>query len=432
MGFGVFAKIILASICVATSASTVTAVERLNLKEALRYAIANSPELSSEQRRAEIRRAEVKSARSRFLPSLDLESTHGVWKGYPPTPTDPWSSAVSVRLTENLYDNHESINAFRIALLNEEYATLSANRARDKLVLDVLSEFYRYSLARHLHEARIAQLKILKTQLQSVSSHYRDGMRTRKDYLRFRTEVQRNEIDTRNVQVSAEQSGNELRRLLGATPDRPIQFAESAPGDLSVVPGDAPTPEGTYEFRLAKIQYDVTPIETYRAERKFWPQINLTTSVVYQNSSYLGSGNAFRTNENYYWNALVTLNFNLLDWGIRTRDIAIAQERQLIQENEVARTRNEMRATTESLILNLGQLKANHDSTRELLEAEQETYRTIEREYQEGKVAYLDMITSLKALLDARIQLLTVQFQLAEGLAKYHYYRGKLHETMAL
>ena len=420
------------SILLASSA-TIAAPEKLTLTNALRYALQNSPELDSQTKYRAIREFERQSAVAKFLPSIDLTGAHGIAKTYPMNPTDPWSSSMGLTLTENLYDNGRSIANLRISDLNEQYSALNAVKTRDKLILEVTNEFYNLSLLHKLFAVRGEQLRLLQQRLGSVDNQYHQGLRTRIDFLRFRTEVQRTEIDFRNSDVAIHNSENALRKLIGRTVDStPVEFQIGEPPTFGAMPAVELEVENTFEVRLAKIQTAISPLQTSLVERKFWPQIDLTAGGNYQNLSYLGSNQAFSTNQTYGWNALVTLNFNLLDWGIRSRDVAIAQNQQSIQENQLRQTRLELKETLGNLNLELAQVKANCDATKELQDAEQETYRIIQQQYSEAKVSYLDLITSLKSLLNAKAEFFTAHFQLAQSLAKYNYHLGNLYEAMAL
>lgn len=54
----------------------------------------------------------------------------------------------------------------------------------------------------------------------------------------------------------------------------------------------------------------------------------------------------------------------------------------------------------------------------------------IAKKYREGKVPYLDYITSINELLDARIQNSTAYFDSLQALSKKRYYEGTLYDSL--
>lgn len=405
--------------------------EVLTLKEAVQRALENSPTIVAERATLQIRKSERENAGARWFPSLDLISNHGVQKSSPGLPNDPWVSSFGLSLTENLYDNHETITQQKITSLNEEIAQISNTRAKEQLSLDVAAEFYRFSLAKELIALKQQQLELIKKQFVSVSSQYKQGMGTRKDFLRLSTQVKRGEIELRNAENSALGSSVELRRLIGADIQSEVGFQPlSSTEALPVVPTAPPAIEKLFDVQMADKRRAVGPLNVYLAQRKYWPQLNLKSEAYYRNSDYLGPSAGFGANENYGWSAALQLSFNLLDWGIRDRDIQIARSGALIQEADLQKAKLQGNAQLKRLMLDIGQLKRNYDLARELRAAEEETYKVIRGDYEQGKVPYLDLITALKDFLESRSQVLTAHFGLLEAIAKHQFYGGELYETV--
>src|SRR5690606_21880119 len=112
----------------------------------------------------------------------------------------------SLSLTETLYDNGESITKHRIALLQEEIARESLYRSRDRLLLDVASAYYQHSVAKKALEIQQEQHAVLKLQVELVKESYRHGVKSRKDYLRFQTQLNRSDIDLLSARVALHKS----------------------------------------------------------------------------------------------------------------------------------------------------------------------------------------------------------------------------------
>jgi outer membrane protein TolC len=102
----------------------------------------------------------------------------------------------------------------------------------------------------------------------------------------------------------------------------------------------------------------------------------------------------------------------------------------MIADNNLHATELQVGADVKTLMLTLDEEKANYALTQELLSGEQTSYGVILQDYEEGRSPYLDLITSLSDLLDAKVRVFNAYYGLAQDLAKFHYYDGNLYETI--
>ena len=79
---------------------------------------------------------ELSNAKSAFLPSLDLTSTHGLGANRPQSVTSPWSSSLGLSLTQNIYDNHKSIFNFQIQDFKQQAALATLRQAKNHAAVD--------------------------------------------------------------------------------------------------------------------------------------------------------------------------------------------------------------------------------------------------------------------------------------------------------
>jgi outer membrane protein TolC len=421
---------------------TMIAAALLTLAEAVRYAAEHSPQLDTARRSAAIASSQYTSSWARFLPSLDLKSSTGInrQKQYGLYTSDnPWTSDLNVALTETLYDNGATITQFRIADLTNDSAALAFLTARDKLALDVMTAFYQLSLNIILADTRQEQLKTLVHQFTAVAAQYRQGMKTRQDYLRFKTQVGRAQIEALNAENAITTAREELRRLIGAplpssagnaaAPD----FNPVRPEHLDVaraVPQAAPSFEKNYQYRAAQLQYRINDLNETFAHRKYWPQVAVSAGGVYDNSGFVGSGQPFNTNNLVGWNAQLTLTYNIWDWGIRRRDVEIAEQNRGISDDAQGTALLQLNAGIRELMVELGRLRDNYKLTEEVLQLSEESYAFLNEQYRLGKIAYLDLITALGDLLDARVAFHTAYFDILRNVAQYRYYEGTLYDSI--
>lgn len=408
--------------------------ESLQFKQALEYALQHSPELDSASRELNASELERKSGISRFLPSLDLAATHGLEDERPSFGDSPWESDLTLSLTETLWDNGVSLTRYRIARVGNEQAGIRFRQTRDRILRDVGSEFFRYSLTLKLLEIRQSQFDLLKKQYELTSQQYHQGLKTRRDFLRFKTELGRAEIDMLNARNTVTRSEQELKRLLSVplgSATAPLSFVpeESLPA-LDRLPRQAPKLESHATYRLAELERETQSLEASLLTRRYWPELTLSSGVTYRATDYLGQNDVTVANDQLGWNALLTLRYNLWDWGIRRRDRTVAEERRRIQSNELETELLSLRSEIERLMLSLEQFRSNFKLSQELLKLEQDNMRLLETEYRNGKVSYLDYINSLENLADARIKYYSALYELKQGLLAHGYHEGTLYESI--
>ncbi|OFZ15736.1 MAG: hypothetical protein A2Z20_05225 [Bdellovibrionales bacterium RBG_16_40_8] len=406
----------------------------LTLKQAIEYAIQHSHTLNSASHEVFIADFEKENAKSRFLPSLDLTAKHGIEDSSPSTRVTPWASELSLGLTETLYDNGNNITQYQISKLKKAQTEISYRKEKDLLCRDVGLEFLQYSLTTKLLKIQKDQYGLIKKQYESISGQYHQGMKTRKDFLRFKTQVSRSDIDLVTARNVVEKSKRELKRLL-AVPIESTDELDFVPDeekfDAGKLPKNAPSLEQHYDFRIAILKKEVNELEASLVRKKYWPEVSLTTGINYGSSNYIDTGSSVEDNDQVGWNALITLKYNLLDWGIRRRDSEIAAQRKAIQGNELDNNLLSVRSEVERLMLDLKQLSENFKLSDELLALEQNNLKLLEQEYRNGKVQYLDLITGLKDLADAKIKYFTAFYDLKRALLTYWYHEGKLYESIA-
>jgi len=404
----------------------------LNLRDAILYAAKNSPALDSAEREALIISLEKRSAGAAFLPTLDLNSTHGLRKTFPRTETNPWVSSLSLDLNETLYDNGQSITRFRTAKLREEESRIRFLQTRDRLFLEIALEFYRHGQAVKNFEIQKEQHEVLRKQYQLTESGYRQGIKTRKDFLRFKTQLSRSEIDLVNSSENVNRSRQELRRLLGvplASADQP-DFVVDESKPRQVEPAQIPL-EGHRDYEISQIQEKIDRLEEIQSRRRLWPELSLTAGASYGSSGYIGPGSGrFTERDSANWNASLGLKYNLLDWGTRSRDAQIAFERREIAGNTRTNQLLSLRLELDRLTTDFRQLKENFRLGEELLNLERRNFEVLASDYRQGKADYLDYITSLRELAAAKTSYYSSLFDLKRGILSQKFHQGTLYETI--
>jgi len=408
----------------------------LSLSEAVRYAAENAPGLAIERTTEEIRVLEERNSRYKLLPNLDLTTTNGL-RGTSSdrgaSPTQPWSSLLMLSLIEYLYDNGESLTRIRIASLKSERARLSVLKTREELSLQVAQEFYLYSLSNELIEVKRQQKISIEKQYASLSQEYLQGFKTKQDYLRLKARLQRSVLDVLAAESKRDQAEIQLNKILGVQSEdgKKLKFIPLRASDmLKKIPETLPVLENTYLYRIQQLDAQIDDKTVDLSRRKIWPEASLSSGVTYQFQDYLNAPTGYASSSTN-WNVLLTLTYKIWDWGNLRRDASIAQSKALNEAHDRKKNWFEQRAKIEVLGEEMQRLSSSFSLQKELLAMEDETYTRLSANYREGKIPYLDLITGMDNLLDARVNYYTIYFNLLSKFAEYQSYEGKLYETLA-
>ena len=408
------------------------AVQTFDLKSAIQYAFENSPQFDSLKRERDITTLAKKSAKARWFPSLDFEATHGLEEENPRLESTPWKSELSFTLTENIYDNGVISTNYRIATLNQDIAELRFIDLKNQFSLDLAKAYLRYSLNIKLLEIQEKQFKLISKQYELTSREYRNGIRTKKDYLRFKTQVSRTEIDLINSRSEVEKSKETIQSLMGMGLD-PSATVNFIPVPIEGVYAELDLPVGMEKhllYQAAQMQKKVNELTADLTRRKQYPEFFLSAGANYTSSDYIDTNRSISDNERTSWNALLTVRYNFLDWGTRSRDAEIAAQRAIIENNELDTRLLTLRADLNQLKIDNNLIQRNFKLAGELFSLEKENLSLIEREYRNGNVSYLDLITGLSDFADAERKYYSASRDLVSARFTLLYHQGRLYEEL--
>ncbi|MBL7544542.1 MAG: TolC family protein [Bdellovibrionaceae bacterium] len=431
-----FARIVLMGCSsVALGAALVpSTTQKITFKDAIEMVVQKSPTLNKSKIEVELRDLEYQNASSAFLPSLDFTTNHGLRDNRPSIYNNIYGSDLNLQLTENLYDNGISSTKYESAKIQKEIAYFNYQNERDKIVLELALRYMHYSLAKSLADVQQQQFNIVNKQYQSVFNQYQQGVKTRRDYLRFKTELRRAEIDLQASVVNTEKYRLELMSLLGfemtGPLDKPFDFIpiEIKKESIALIPAQEPNLVQHPRYRIADLQKKVYENDVYIIKRSYWPELALNASATYHSGDYAADNVRLTDNQTTSWNVLLTMKFNVWDWGLRRRNISIAAVRKTQAENTIAADLNDFSSENKKLMLDLQQSSKKYSLAQELLDLENMSFQFLDSEYRSGKSSYLDIIVGLRDLLSAKVQMYTSYYDLRGQLLKYRYHEGTLYE----
>jgi outer membrane protein len=404
-----------------------------DLKDAVNYAIENSPESKSARDTLKIAELEKESSLRNFFPSLDFTSTHGISDTDPRTKAKPWASQFELSLTESIYDNGINQNKYNTAKERLAAENLKYENQKNKITLQITNQYLNYVLKLQLSEINSRQYEYVKKQYDLTAKYYYQGMKTKKDYLRFKTQLSRSQINLANAINDAKLAKIELTKAIGINSSsaadlefKKIVIDDLSPEGLLTIPALAEHPL----YQTSVIAKKVNELKAELEQKDQFPQISVSTGITYGSSDYLGTGDRYTDNDQIGWNALVTIKYNLWDWGIRDRNSQIAQLNRHVADNDLDSDILQLDSELRQLEITKLETKNNYALAKELLGYETESRDNIQMEYKNGKASFLDLISSLDDFADAETKFLTAAKDLKQTHFEILYHQGKLYDQI--
>lgn len=433
MFFGVALILCLNLLSATEFPSAKTSFTTVNLAQAVEKSLSQSPVLLASKNALQVADLELKNIFSNFLPSVDMSASHGFKKTDPEVFTAsskiPNVSRATVTLSENLYDNGETYKKYQIAKLKQQIAKLNYQKNKAQIVKSVTLAYYRYVLATQNLIYITRNHQELERLSRLLMNQFQQGIKTKKDYLGFKTRAQRGRLDVLSAERQVAGSRHALLVEMGLSPDEKIQFDETV---KLILPKDALTvdigPEDLYEFQLKTLDNQVSQLQVDLQKRVLWPEISLVAAASYGSSDYINTQTSWNDNDASEWSVLLNLKFNLIDWGVRSRNIQIAKLNQHSLDqanlNNVLSAQNEL----EEFKTEVKHSQEHYQIAKELQKLEEDSFKMLERDYRSGQTTYLELVTGLANLLDAQSRGQNADYKQAELYLKWKYYKGILSE----
>ncbi len=400
--------------------------KRFDVAATLHLALEHSSEVQSALNAQQMRELELRNAGVAFLPTLDFDFRSGFQRNDPDTLDSPWVNEANLQLNQSLYDNGVSLVRQKIARVLLEMAQKKYAVERERVSFAVLERYAQYSQAVYVSKLSEERLAILREQLRSMSHQYEQGVKPKKDLVRLQTEVERAELDRAQTSGLLQKNKIDLRELLGIPhaieTDQllnfvPLEIAEkkvSPTGGPSVVHHDHEEfkKKEAREFNLEvfRLESQVQRLETNTFAPRFLPELYLSLGGTYHNGDFVGIGDAVNRTD-WSWNTFLTLKFNLMDWGLRHRNLQLAEMKFIEKERALQKEQLRLDSEIEKVLLDSDLSIRKLDLSRKILSLEEQNFKMLELEFRNGKVSSLEVIYSLRELINARTQFYTQYFE---------------------
>ncbi len=396
----------------------------------------NSPVIQRAKNDAEIAELELKNAKWAMFPQLNLESKLGLIGEDPNSRATPWFSELNLSLRQVFWDedNNSNLSRYKREKRKWERVKLDSEYKRDEQILKVVHAYFDWSSSLELREIDENKRDLLRRQFNVLEAQYKQGLKTKRDVLRIETEIKRLEIDILRRDNEVDLNFQKVASHVGLTKKdldaEDIEGEEAKP--FGVLKGEATEIKLT-DHRKSKIfalREEEARYETQLFERKIWPRLTLENEIKYNNNAYVDTNVPVGGNDRLTWQSMLILRYPLWDFGTKKREWEIARVKERSIRAEDQQGLLELAVELRDVFLKLRENRENVRATRELLVLEQQSYSILEAEYRNGRAAYLDLITNLNSLIDARSKFMTSYFGFKKQQMLYSFHKGELYEDL--
>lgn len=414
----------------------VHAGQTLTLAQCLQQGLEHNPTLQASRFRTDAADRDVKVARADFLPALTSSYTVSRIASITaegPTDVDYLDQdvhAASVKLTQILYAGSRIVNAHDKAKMLELAMQADLELARLELVYNIESTFYKVMKARQDVVTATESVTRLRESVKAAESFFEQQLVPKVELLSARVDL----ADAESQQGVARNNENRQRVALFALMNLPMDPETVFVEDHQALVRRQPSFDDCYALALADrpdmrsltYQREAASKQSAIALGKYLPVLRLEGGYYdqdrdYTNPGFTGVSSYDRDQANSYWQAGVTLSWDLFDGGrawyeSEKFDLEAQRLGALRQEAE-----NTIATGIRKALYAMAEAEQRLGGSTEALAAATENYAAEQNRLKAG-------VSTITALLDAQSRLVrarvnqsnaTLDYQLAQSELKY-------------
>ncbi len=382
------------------------------VKEAVRFALANSPDTRITLERIRGAEAAVVAAQSAWYPQLELSAGYsrtdnpmysfgnilnqGQFNNTidfnDPGTTDELNLTGEVRY--RIYNGGSDMAAIRAARAGREASGFEQQAVQQRLGFEVVRSFYSIVQAEENVQARESSLAAIRASLSAARARFEAGDLLRADLLSLEVQESRASENLIRAKHGLELARRGFLNLLGL--ERGEVTIDTAQESDQVVP-EQPDYAGRPELQRLDAALEAAEAQVRRARGGYYPSADVFGSYrVEKGFEYDdGSGNS--------WMAGVKVNYNLFNGHRTSAEIARAQARAAELRQQRQKLELAFNYEIEQATLALHQAEERLEVTRKMVEQADESARLSRERFKEGVILASDLIEVENRLTDARV-----------------------------
>ncbi len=397
--------------------NTVSAQQKLTLKEALNYAIQNSVKVRKAKLDIDGGRYKTQEIRAQALPQITGNAgltynpiigklvanlggqTQSIQLG------ENWNSSAGIQLSQQLF-NQTVFTGLQAARSSEEYYNLTSQLTEEQIIELVANNYYQVLVNRQQLNVIDTNIKNVKTIEKIIATQFQNGLAKKID-------VDRIKVNLTNLQTQRDQTLNAITQLenqlkfsMGMPVNTEINLPKTELTEVSQLPQftDSISLDNRTEIKLLDTQDKLYWLQRKAYVSEYFPSLALTGNYTY--SSQSGGFDFLKSNPNAiaFGASAVGLTlkvpiFNgfLTRSKIRQADVDIQKAKEDRREST-----NALNMAYENAKIQLRNSLSTITAQKQNAELADEIYRSTQNNYNNGLANLTDLLDTETALTEAQ------------------------------
>ncbi|MFN8370009.1 MAG: TolC family protein [Bacteriovoracaceae bacterium] len=404
--------------------------QKLSFNSGLNKLLEESKPIQIKSIEKEIAALKFSKAYSPFLPKLNFSTVNGL-KSTIPSSEDlryekPYTSTLNLSLSTNLYNNGNDLLEFDKKEYEKKLAIKEWENLKNEEILKYVIQYLKYSYQTELVKIHKSQQILLTKQYNQIKDKYERGIKPYKDFLRVKTDLMRETVTGQELDRTLEEIKKDLKLLVGVDNEDfvPLEIKKS----LILKYPNLKIDKGDLRKEIINLKNNINNYQVKLSENKIGPELTLNSGVDYNINNYIKKSASLNQLDKTEWNVLLTLKINLWDnfESANEKKIIYAERNKFIKEQE--QNNNEYEMKIERNLSKMEQAKTNFELNEKLLTLEIENFNSVEKEFYNGKMSYLDYTSALKDLQKTKSSYTQTYYDLLESMSNYYFYKDKIYE----
>jgi len=398
------------------SSFSANAQERLSLKDAINYALANKADAKKAKLNVENSENQIAEVRSRALPQISVQGTlthnpklqqMALTMNGQSTIIEmgqKWNALGNVVLTQNLFD-YSVFTGLKAAKTTREFYKVNEQLTQEQVIEAVAKSYYQIFITEQKLETISQTLENTIKVQNTVQGLFDNGLAKKVDLDRIKVTVVNLTSSKQQLENAVALQENSLKFLIGMPINTPITLVEE---DVQITPvlTEAPDVKQLTAYQALETQKQLLVYNKASIKAAYYPTLSLSG-----NYSYQGLGNKFplsnaKPADGVYWMNFASVNLNLnipIFTGFRTRSQVRQAQNQLdVLEVDMKETEQALNLAFENAKTQLNNNVITIESQKKNVLLAQEVLDNTQNNYINGLASLTDLIEAENALADAK------------------------------
>lgn len=325
-----------------------------------------------------------------------------------------------IRAEQPVFMGGKIASAYRMSLAGKDIARLNRHLVRTEIIVETDEAYWQHLKAVESRKVALAFREVVNELLHNVENACKAGMKTKNDLLKVQVQVNRAELQLRQVENAIRLSRMNLCRVMGMPLASEIEIAESLDGNPAEVSRtDDFTARPEYAILEKQIELKNQQVKLVRSE--FLPNVGVMANYGYMRGLELnGAPLVDRTS----FSALLSVQIPVFHWGEGLNKIRAAKTEKQIMQLQRDDLNEKMELELRQALDKCEESILEVDLTARALEQAEENMKTSRNHYEAGMETLANCLETQTLWQQAWMDMLDAQIRQRLNETYYRKARG--------